>query len=121
MPFILLRRGPTSDRRAQLRHAEWVLDHLPPGPAQEVGNARLLGLGGYEDDAGDDGRPVPGNLVVFSGRPRLRQMTFVFQKVDAARTEHFTGLRASAKREAEQIRVQEAARKRPPPPTRRPT
>ena len=58
-----------SERRAQLRHAEWLLDHLPPRPAQEVGNARLLGLGGYEDYAGDDGRPLPGNLVVFSGRP----------------------------------------------------
>ncbi len=54
-------------------------------------------------------------------------MLAVLQKVDAARAEHFAGLRASAERDAEQVRAQKAAKKvqaatKPPikkPPTKR--
>jgi hypothetical protein len=39
------------------------------------------------------------------------KMLAVLQKVDAARAEHFAGLRASAERDAEQTRAQKAAKK----------
>ena len=39
------------------------------------------------------------------------KMLAVLQKVDAARAEHFAGLRASAERDAEQVRAQKAAKK----------
>jgi hypothetical protein len=39
------------------------------------------------------------------------KMLAVLQKVDAARAEHFDGLRASAARDAEQARAQKAAKK----------
>jgi hypothetical protein len=42
------------------------------------------------------------------------KMLAVLQKVDAARAEFFAGLRARTKRDAERVRAQNAARKRPP-------
>jgi len=39
------------------------------------------------------------------------KMLAVLQKVDAARAEHFAGLRASAARDAAQARAQKAAKK----------
>jgi hypothetical protein len=42
------------------------------------------------------------------------KMLAVLKKVDAARAELFAGFRASTKRDAEQVRAQKAARKKPP-------
>jgi hypothetical protein len=41
------------------------------------------------------------------------RMLAVLQKVDAASAKFFAGLRASTKRDAERVRAQNAARKRP--------